>query len=82
MTRPPAGKIGHGTAFALIFSMPGFVSRIVPIALLACASPAMAANGAQVPEGSAAALFALGLLGVIVGRRGAMRPKDHDNNES
>ena len=42
------------------------------------ASPALAGEGAQVPEGSALTLFALGLLGVIVGRRGAMRPKDRD----
>jgi len=57
------------------------MSRLAFTLILAfAASPAMAASGAQVPEGSAVTLFALGLLGVIIGRRGAMRPKDRDKD--
>ena len=41
--------------------------------LLLSASPALADAGTQVPEGSQFTLFALGLLGVIVGRRLAAR---------
>ena len=37
------------------------------------AIPAEAADGAQVPEGSSLTLFALGLAGVMLGRRIAMR---------
>jgi hypothetical protein len=55
------------------------------LACLFAASPALAADSTQVPEGSALTLFALGLIGVIVGRRGSMRPKDraeeHERNE-
>jgi hypothetical protein len=43
------------------------------LACLLAASPALAGEGTQVPEGSALTLFALGLLGVVVGRRGSMR---------
>lgn len=43
--------------------------------LLAVASPAAAATAA-VPEPSTMALFGLGVLGVIVGRRGARRKRD------
>ncbi len=43
--------------------------------LLAVASPAAAATAA-VPEPSTRALFGLGVLGVIVGRRGARRKRD------
>lgn len=43
------------------------------------ASPAFAGEvGAQVPEASALTLFALGVLGILVGRRGAMRKKDDE----
>jgi len=45
-------------------------------ALLLAASPALAHGEAQVPEGSSFTLFALGILGVLVGRRGARRPRD------
>jgi hypothetical protein len=51
---------------------------------LASAAPAMAGDGTAVPEGSHLTLFALGLLGVIVGRRASMsaqrraRAKDAD----
>jgi hypothetical protein len=40
---------------------------------LAVASPAFGQDPTQVPEGSQATLFALGLVGVIVGRRASMR---------
>ncbi len=49
------------TAFALIF--------------LGFATPALAA-GAAVPEPSSMALFGLGVLGVVIGRRGARRKRD------
>ena len=53
-----------------------FVRIAFFLLLTLIASPALADNGTQVPEGSAITLFALGLIGVIIGRRGAMRPKD------
>ncbi|MDE1467710.1 hypothetical protein [Aurantiacibacter sp. D1-12] len=36
----------------------------------------MAAGTAQVPEGSSVTLFALGVIGVIIGRRLSMRKSD------
>lgn len=39
---------------------------------LASAAPAWAEDGTAVPEGSHLTLFALGLLGVIVGRRASI----------
>ena len=44
--------------------------------LLVTPAAALAAGGVPVPEGSQATLFALGLLGVIVGRRASMRKPD------
>ncbi len=46
------------------------------IALLALAAdaPAIAGNGISVPDPSAATLLAIGLLGLIVGRKGGRRP--------
>jgi hypothetical protein len=43
--------------------------------------PAWGQDGTAVPEGSHLTLFALGLLGVIIGRRASSakrRRKDHD----
>ena len=55
--------------------------RIIPPALLALiASPAAASAPAQVPEGSSVTLFALGVLGVIIGRRMSMRKSDRDDS--
>lgn len=48
--------------------------------LLATPAAALAAGGVPVPEGSQATLFALGLLGVIVGRRASMRRPDRDED--
>ena len=42
------------------------------LAALVSATPAWATESAAVPEGSHLTLFALGLLGVIVGRRAAI----------
>ena len=50
----------------------------ITVALALIPSVAMAGGGAQVPEGSHATLFALGLLGVIVGRRLSMKSPDQD----
>lgn len=47
----------------------------IPLMLLGFATPALAA-GAAVPEPSSMALFGLGVLGVLVGRRGARRKRD------
>ena len=47
------------------------------LSLVLLAAPANAAAGsAQVPEGSSLTLFALGLAGLILGRRFATRRKD------
>jgi hypothetical protein len=42
---------------------------VFPSALVICAAPAAAGDGAQVPEASSVTLFALGLAGVMIGRR-------------
>ena len=49
--------------------------------LLLSAAPALADEGAQVPEGSQLTLFALGILGVIVGRRASMRRPGNDPDQ-
>ena len=59
------------------------VTRIaLALAALASSAPAWAQDGTAVPEGSHLTLFALGLLGVIVGRRASIsaqrRKKDRD----
>ena len=53
--------------------MPG---RLIALLLLVVPAPVMAADASQVPEGSSLTLFALGILGVIVGRKLSMGPKD------
>jgi len=54
---------------------------IATVALVS-AVPAWAADGTAVPEGSHLTLFALGLIGVIVGRRASInaqrRKRDRD----
>ena len=47
----------------------------IPLMLLGFATPALAA-GVAVPEPSSMALFGLGIMGVIIGRRGARRKRD------
>lgn len=55
------------------------ISRaVLASALLLVPSVALAGDGTQIPEGSHATLFALGILGVIVGRRLAMRDPGQD----
>jgi len=57
---------------------------LVALAALITAAPAWAHDSTAVPEGSHVTLFALGLIGVIVGRRASMnaqrraRTKDAD----
>ena len=46
----------------------------IALSLLATPAAALAAGTAAAPETSLAPLFALGILGVIVGRRASMRP--------
>ena len=48
------------------------------LAVLVTPAAAMASAGIPGPEGSQFTLFALGLLGVIVGRRASMRKPDDD----
>ncbi|HSQ95484.1 MAG TPA: PEP-CTERM sorting domain-containing protein [Croceibacterium sp.] len=54
---------------------------ILGLSLLATPAAALAAGAVPVPEGSQATLFALGLLGVIVGRRASMRKPDDDSEQ-
>jgi|GEM_PF-848779 len=60
--------------------MPHFATRLVSLLMaLATASPVLAAGGGtEVPEGSALTLFALGILGVIIGRHGGKRSRKRD----
>ncbi|WP_305098474.1 PEP-CTERM sorting domain-containing protein [Croceibacterium aestuarii] len=46
--------------------------------LLCASDAAFAGGGAQVPEGSQFTLFALGLAGVLIGRRLSMRGPGED----
>jgi len=46
---------------------------ILALSLVIVNAPAAAAGSAQVPEGSSMTLFALGLAGVMIGRRFARR---------
>ncbi len=55
---------------------------ILSFALVLFAAPASAADGsAQIPEASGLTLFALGLAGVILGRRFSMRKGDDTGAE-
>jgi hypothetical protein len=51
------------------------VRILLALIALATAAPAWAQRGTAVPEGSHLTLFALGLIGVIVGRRLSMRSR-------
>ena len=53
-------------------------SSLILLSLLALPVPALAQQGTQVPEASSAMLFALGALGVIVGRQVSRRRKTRD----
>lgn len=58
------------------------VARVfMVLCLLAIPGAALANGGTQVPEGSQATLFALGLLGVIVGRRASMKRPRKDRQQ-
>jgi hypothetical protein len=54
---------------------------LIPLWLFLSAAPALAGEGSQVPEGSQLTLFALGILGVIIGRRASMRRPDKDREQ-
>ena len=59
--------------------MQALALRLTALTLVLSASPALAGEaGSQVPEASSGLLFALGVLGVLVGRRGGMREKRKD----
>ena len=60
---------------------PDMLTRIIVVLLILviAAQPALANVGVQVPEASSMTLFALGVLGVIVGRRLAARDADSDD---
>lgn len=50
----------------------------IALSVLVTPAAAFAKGGVPIPEGSQVTLFALGLLGVIVGRRASMRPPKDD----
>lgn len=49
---------------------------VLTLTFVMVASPAQAADSAQVPEGSSVTLFAIGLAGVMLGRRLSRRKAD------
>ena len=58
------------------------VRPFLAVSLALLPMPALAASAsAQVPEGSQLTLFALGVLGVIVGRRFAIRRGDSNSED-
>ena len=54
---------------------------LVALVALLSAAPAWAEDGTAVPEGSHLTLFALGLLGVIIGRRASMNAQRRARKE-
>ena len=54
---------------------------LIALVALLSAAPAWAEDGTAVPEGSHLTLFALGLLGVIIGRRASMNAQRRARNE-
>lgn len=60
-----------------IKNIPAF---IIAIGMLCVASPAWA-GGMQVPEASNLLIFALGIFGVVIGRRLSRRPKQKDPHD-
>lgn len=52
------------------------LTRLSALLIIFAPSPVLAATASQVPEGSGLTLFALGILGVIVGRKLSMGSKD------
>jgi hypothetical protein len=54
---------------------------LVSLWLFLSTVPVLASDGSQVPEGSQLTLFALGILGVLLGRRASMRRPDKDRDE-
>jgi len=57
------------------------VVRMFLALLLFLPAPALASAGTQVPEGSHLTLFALGVLGVIIGRRFSMHRPGRDREQ-
>ena len=51
------------------------------LTLLVTAAPAWAQDSASVPEGSHLTLFALGVLGVVVGRRASICAQRRDRKQ-
>ena len=51
------------------------IRLLLALAALVSSAPAWAQQGTAVPEGSHLTLFALGLIGVVVGRRLSMRSR-------
>lgn len=49
---------------------------VLSLSLIVFAAPAQAAGSAQVPEASSVTLFAIGLAGVMLGRRLSRRTSD------
>lgn len=53
-------------------------TAMLTLAALLAATPALAQGSTSIPEPSDMALFGLGVLGVILGRRGARRKPPRD----
>ena len=53
----------------------------IGLSLLAIPAAALAAGTFQASQGTPATLFALGILGVVVGRRAAMRRPEEDREQ-
>lgn len=54
---------------------------ILALSLVIVSAPAAASGGTPVPEGSSVTLFALGLAGLIIGRRIAMKRTKGDDSD-
>ncbi len=54
---------------------------VLAASLVLAVAPAEASSGTQVPEGSSVTLFALGLAGLMIGRRIAAKRRRGDSSE-
>ena len=54
------------------------ISWVIALTALLAATPVWASGGMAIPEPTDITLLALGLAGLIIGRRGAKRPPPQD----
>lgn len=74
--RSQLAHCGNHRRGGMVFRMLARFLIVFLSSLVIFAAPVAAADSAQVPEGSSVTLFALGLAGVMLGRRLSRRKSD------